>query len=65
MASFGLVPDSKVLNGQNTVSNMGDIPRVDLSCLENIPEPAETLQIEGGLESLTKMVEYLTLKVQT
>ena len=31
---------------------------LDLSCLENISEPAETLTIEAGLERLTKMVEY-------
>ena len=37
VASFGLLLDRKVLHGQNTVINMGGFPRVDLSCLENIP----------------------------
>ena len=37
---------------------MGGIPRVELSCLENIPGPAETLKIERRLESSTKLVKY-------
>ena len=32
VASFGLLPYSNVLHGQTTVSNMGGIPRVELSC---------------------------------
>ena len=37
---------------------MGDIPKVDMSYLKNISEPAETLSIEGGQESLNLMLEY-------
>ena len=46
MATCGLLPDSKVYHGQNTDSNVADILRVDLSCLENISDLAETLTIE-------------------
>ena len=41
MASFGLLSISMVLHGQNTVSNIGGIFRVELSGL------AEPLTIEG------------------
>ena len=34
VATFSLLPDNKVYHGQNTVSNVGDIPKVDLSYLE-------------------------------
>ena len=51
MATFGLLLYSKVYHGQNTVSNVGDIPKVDLSYLENISEPAETLTIRVVQES--------------
>ena len=44
MASFGLLPDRKVLPGEKTVSNMSGIPKVELSCFENIPGSAETLK---------------------
>ena len=37
---------------------MGDIPKVELSCLEKISEPAEILTIKGVLESLAEIVEY-------
>ena len=58
VATFGLLPDRKVYHGQNTVSNVGDIPKVDLSYLENISEPAETLTIRAVQESQTEMVKY-------
>ena len=51
VATFGQLLSSKVYHGQNTVSNVGDIPKVDLSYLENISEPAETLTIRVVQES--------------
>ena len=39
-------------------SNISDIPRVELSDLEIISEPAKTLTIEGGQENLALIVEY-------
>ena len=40
-----------VLHGHN----LGGIPRIELSCLENIPGLAETLKIEVGLDSMTNI----------
>ena len=47
VATFGQLLYIKVYHGQCTVSYVGDIPEVDLSYLENVSEPAETLSIEG------------------
>ena len=47
-----------VYHGQNTVSKIGDMSKVNESCLEDISGPAEILQIEGASDVLTNMVEY-------
>ena len=47
VATFGQLPYSKVYHGLCTVSTVGDIPKVDLSYLENISEPAEIISIKG------------------
>ena len=39
-------------NGQCKVSNVVDIPKVDLSYLENVSEQAKILSIEGGQENV-------------
>ena len=51
VAAFGQLPYSNVYYGQNTVSSVGNIPKLDSSCLENISEPAETLTIKGRQKS--------------
>ena len=58
VASYSLLPNSKVLHGQSTVSNIGDITKVEESCLANISRSAETLKIEGELKVSTNSVEY-------
>ena len=58
VASFCQLPVSPVNHGQNTVSKIGDMSKVHESCLEDISGPAEILQIEGGLDVSTNMVEY-------
>ena len=50
--------NSRIFTFSHTVSNVGDIPKVELSCLEKISEPAEILTIKGVLESLAEIVEY-------
>ena len=63
--TFGQVPVSMGLHGQSTVSNIGEISKVEESCFENISGPAETLKIEGELEVSTNLDEYsCTLKVK-
>ena len=57
VASFNQLPVSTVLHGQNTISNIGDMSKVKESCLEDISGPAEILQIEGGSEVSTNLVE--------
>ena len=51
VATFGQLSYSQVYLGQYTVSNVSDIPKVTLSYLENVSEPAKKLSIEGGQES--------------
>ena len=58
LATFGKRLSGPVYHSQFTASNVSDIPRVELSDLENISEPAETLTIEGGQES-SALMEYL------
>ena len=63
LATFGVqLPVSKVLYGQSTVSNVGDINKVEESCLKNISGPAETSKIEEEPEVSTNLVEYSARK---
>ena len=48
VATFGQLSSSSVYHGQFTASNVSDIPKVELSDLENISELVETLSIDGG-----------------
>ena len=51
VATYSQLSSSFVNNGLFTGSNVSDIPKVELSVLENISQPVETCAIDGVPES--------------